>query len=124
MRGSNTAFVEEAVMNTSDYIPASPGRWRSVLDGRFWCRDDVQDERRFFIQISQVDAKTWLFHVSELPDGAAHILLNDGTGCSLEQAMMLAEAAVVLAASSNSALSRTSAALGGCSRVSMALACA
>ena len=124
MRGSNTAFVEEAVMNTSDYIPASPGRWRSVLNGRFWCRDDVQDERRFFIQISQVDVSIWLFHVSELPDGAVPILHNDGTGCSLEQAMILAEAAVVLAASSNSALSRTSAALGGCSRVSMALACA
>ncbi|MFG1270551.1 hypothetical protein V5F40_21615 [Xanthobacter sp. DSM 14520] len=111
-------------MNTIDYIPASPGRWRSVLNGRFWCRDDVLDERRFFIQISQLEADLWLFHVSEFADGADPVLLNEGTSASLSEAQELADLAVILAASSNAALPRTRAAFGGCSRVSIPLVCA
>lgn len=84
-------------------------RWRSVLERRFWCRDDVVDERRFFIQISMIAEESWLFQVSEFQDGSRPILLNEGSSASLAQVMELADMAVAVAASSNSARPRSGA---------------
>ena len=80
--------------------------WKSILNGRFWCRDVVVDERQFFIQISKCDVNSWLFQVSELPDGAQHIPLHDGVVFSLDQAKEFSMMAIELFSSNPCALPR------------------